>query len=179
MLIRSALCVVVLVSCSSIDNTVDDAGYYHGPDGAIEFGPGTACVGWDASAALTPQPACTPSMSGSPNPACTSWSQTIVPPMFPIGDEAYCEHVDGTIQCIVTPGTLPPCQPGTSGDAFCVAWVSQFATSGTPVAHCEPGCSSNCAGNQPPNSQCEIIGCAGNMIMLNKGTGPQCEPPCQ
>jgi hypothetical protein len=119
---------------------LDDAGTYHSPDGAVLFGPGSSCVGYDPAkfAQLEPLPAC------EGDDFCKSWLAATVPPGYPFGAPKCSKDsvqptndtpsVCGAYWRVASTSTysLNPiyCTPGPSGDAFCRAFLNQFVVGG-------------------------------------------------
>jgi len=119
---------------------LDDAGTYHASDGAVLFGPGSACSNYDPSnfARLEPQPKCA-------NTDCNTWLDSAIPPGYPM--HAGCQGgscgAGLTVSANTTPEPYPVyCTPGAVGDAYCSAFLTQFVIGGgRAIAHCVHQCS--------------------------------------
>lgn len=182
---------------------LDDAGVFHLADGGILFGPGTACVGFDAAvwAKIDPSLAWGPQFS---NIVCDADSDCafILPPGWPY-QSAVCLEVlpvgNSVRACAVGAGLRPviirpACQPGSEAeqhlpDPYCSAFYQQFVVDpgATAISRCI-GCGQNSVGLGycPPGqtgkcwTDCRGPNGAGEALWVRRGNAPPfCMNPCQ
>jgi hypothetical protein len=130
-----------------VEGTLDDAGEFHLPDGAILFAPGSACVGYDAGGWTTPPctTQCVLDEAGT-NAQCLAWAASLGPAeLTTFGVCRQNGEDDAGIpicECGAFGGLGPPCdyENYDAGNAFCSAWAQQFVTGGTAVARCHKAC---------------------------------------
>ncbi len=140
----------------------DDAGVFHQPDGAVLFGPGSGCAGFDA-AAYTPAPACSPlspvhDLVADTNSTCNTWAGnfSIGYPVYtlcwacPSAQDPRCAQDAGPYACgaQLDPrkdgGAPVRCNPGPEGDAYCAAFYQQFVRGdGKAMGRCDMVCLPN------------------------------------
>ena len=176
---------------------VDDAGVFHTPDGAIEYGEGSACVGYNPNVfpkTLKPVPSCQ-----SPTD-CSA----LFPPNYPVHISG-CESNQCASDFIVEDYYADDriyCTLGPAGDGFCAAFFNQFVVGD---AHVQTWCKHECVratGDQAdPNAPCQeeydqcVINTAdGQTCVCDESLGPlahldlcvvrgnaavaHCEAPC-
>jgi hypothetical protein len=172
---------------------LDDGGVFHLDDGGILFGPGSACVGFDAGpwAKIDPASNWEPQFEASSLPCNADSDCTFLLPLGWPYRRAVCNvehHCD-----VAGLGPTPRCEPhddGTLGsppDPYCSAFYQQFVVASGATAlgrcvpcnfdpdqykECGPGkCVTDCFIAQEPNPQA---------IRVQRGGGqPRCENPCQ
>ena len=163
--IAAGACTVGVVIAATADGCggaivvgFDDAGVYHGADGAVLI-PGSACRSWDGSRVQDGAPACDPDAAPKkslcdPTDPCTQW---IVPPALQAPLESSdpescavvggCVAADGGGYCAAGLNTTwvddsalrSPCPGGDAGDDFCRAFWGQFVAGGRSLAVCLDG----------------------------------------
>lgn len=172
--------------------SLDDAGVFRAPDGAIQFGPGSACPGYDpnnfAHATVGP---CTTSVD------CIAPITNSAPPNYP-----FVRNVDCPPPAICAEAQLSSnqssasdriaCTVGTDGDKYCAAFYGQFVVGNGQV---EVTCQGVCRFSDGPNgtkicnpdaqsgactpSACSKAPNSALALMVVRGdAGPICEAPC-
>lgn len=122
---------------------LDDGGTFHAPDGAVLFGPGSACGNYDPTkfANLVPLPTC------DNDTFCEAWSAETLPSGYM--PDPKCRDFNGKKFCggiwSWDPNEMPEpnpiyCTAGPAGDAYCSALLSQFVIGGRADAYCRHQC---------------------------------------
>lgn len=147
---------------------LDDAGAFHWPDGAVEYGQGTACVGYDPTVSFP--------KTLKPYPTCQSVADcaALFPPNYPVHFTG-CQSNQCASDFIVEdyyPDDRIYCTQGPLGDAFCSAFFNQFVVGD---AHVQTSCVHECirdTGNQAdPNAPCQE---EFDQCVINKPDGQTC-----
>lgn len=182
---------------------LDDAGVFHSPDGAVVFGPGSACIGYDSATFDTVWPRA----SCSTDDECNQWLRAHVPTGYAWGATCALDGTSSTSkscyahfigeQPTINTGAGVYCTPGPEGDAYCNALLNQFisgdghAESGcvrlcemvTPennTPYCKPGTDVwKCAPAWPGQScACDNTTLFRFELCVQRGDASHCEPPC-
>jgi hypothetical protein len=179
---------------------LDDGGVFHSPDGAIVFGPGSACVGYDRAAFDSILPA----ISCSTDDDCNQWLHAHVPTGYAY--DATCTQAGAVKKCnaqfiggqpTINTGAGVYCTPGPEGDAYCTALLNQFLLGdGHSRSSCVRLCQLNSPENNPPycepgtdqykcspaqpleNCACDQTTLAKLELCVDRGDASHCEAPC-
>jgi hypothetical protein len=201
---------VVAASCGGkvVPGYVDDAGSYHAPDGAIVFGAGLHCVGFDAAAISVLDAAIAWNPSPTVGGECDAATQCdyLLPSGAPlveavcmaigVEDASTCRLSDVTMN-VLNP-TVPTCTPGLDGDAYCGAFFQQFVAALNAHAigrcaqcrdvtgssgqrnYCKVPYAGYCVSDCPfPAVSFEEGALLGHLSVVRGDQPPHCEVPCQ
>jgi len=182
---------------------LDDGGVFHSPDGAVVFGPGSACPGYDSAAfaSLGSSEPC------STDQECADWFRAHAPSNYTWN--AKCtQGIETTAKtctadfvnevATVNTGAGVSCTPGAEGDAYCTAMYGQFLLGDARVSstcthlckmhipeqgppYCESGTDVyKCSTGRPGEScTCDDTPLANLELCVERGDGGEhCEVPC-
>ena len=171
----------------------DSDGGFHAPDGAFEFGPGSACAGYDAGA-LTSTAGQWEKGTVKTSIACEASIQCVSalpkgleePGFVGSGGVTYSFWESNCVNgdCLLSSYYTPPCTGSDeNGDAYCRAFYQQFvaAPNATALASCRPWkevVPFNHGGDG--EFMCMPDCCGYSAFCVQRGNaGPACEFPCQ